>query len=100
LIATKWVTAERKSCNFDGGEILEYKKDAVIEEEKAVISDQQCGVGLHVLPYGHRPEWYGLCEAGHDYIPLTVEVQPADICFAGVPGVYGKMRVRKLKVID
>lgn len=79
---------------------MEYKKGAIVEDKKAVVSDQQCGVGLHILPYGHRPEWYGLCEVTHDCIPLTVKVDPNDICLAGFPGIYGKMRVRKLKVMD
>ena len=96
----KWVTKERQSPNFDGGTQLTYEQGAVIEEPDAPISDQQCTVGLHVLRPPYRPEWLGQCEAGHDLICLRVEVLPEDICFAGLPTMDAKIRVRKLTVLD
>ena len=98
-IFTKWVTPGRMSPNFDGGTPIKYEVGAVIEEPKAQISDQQCSVGLHVLRYGFRPEWAGLCGANHNLIPLDVEVASEDICFAGLPTMDIKIRVRKLKVL-
>ena len=79
---------------------MKYEKGSIIGEPKAEISGEQCGVGLHVLRFGYRPEWVGLCEANHDYIPLRVEVQTKDICFAGIPTMDIKLRVKKLKVLD
>ena len=97
---TKWVTRDRYSPNFDGGTKLHYAQGAVISVPDATVSDQQCAPGLHVLRLGHRPEWYGLCGANHDYIPLTVEVKSEDILFAGLPTMDGKLRVRELVVLD
>ena len=99
-IFTKWVTSERKSPNFDGGILIEYNKGAVIEEPEAKVSDRQCAVGLHVLRYGYRPEWIGLCGADHELIPLRVWVKSEDIMFAGLPTMDAKIRVRRLEVID
>jgi len=96
----KWVTVEHISPNFDEGTLLHYPIRAVIECPEALISDQQCGVGLHVLRLGYRPEWVGLCAADHKYIPILVEVAPEDICFAGLPTMDVKLRVRKLKVLN
>jgi len=96
----KWVTPGRMSPNFDGGTPLHYPTGAVVEAEGAVISDQQCGPGLHVLRPGYRPEWCGLCGADHDLIPLTVEVKSEDILFAGLPTMGVKIRVRRLRVLD
>ena len=95
----KWVTPARKSPNFDGGTVLTYAQEAVVEAE-AVVSDQQCAAGLHVLRPGYRPEWVGLCAPGHDLICLRVEVASADILFAGLPTMDAKVRVQRLKVLD
>jgi len=100
VIFSKWVTKERKSHVSDGWKVIEYPVGAVIEEPAARISDQQCGVGLHVFRRGYRPEWAGLCAADHDLIEIHVEVAAEDICFAGLPGNDAKLRVRKLRVLD
>jgi len=98
-IFTKWVTADRQSPNFDGGTVIRYPVGAVIECAEAVVSDQQCGPGLHVFRRGYRPEWAGLCDPEHEYIAIDVAVQcPEDLCFAGLPGNDAKLRVRKLTV--
>ncbi|MCI0563854.1 MAG: hypothetical protein MN733_35715 [Nitrososphaera sp.] len=98
-IFTKWVTKDRRSPNFDGGECIAYPIGGILEVKDAVASDRQCASGLHVLRYGHRPEWYGLCEADHDLMAIDVEVASADILFAGLPTMDAKLRVRKLKVL-
>jgi hypothetical protein len=79
---------------------IKHDKGAVIEVPEAVISDQQCGVGLHVFRHGYRPEWDGLCGAVHNYIALRVKVRSEDICFAGFPGNDAKLRVKRLEVLD
>ena len=96
----KWVTKKRFSANFDGGTIVEYKKGEIVEVTKAIVSDMQCAEGLHVLKYGYRPEWVGLCAVNHDFIPLRVQVQSEDILFAGLPSMDIKLRVKKLLVLD
>ena len=96
----KWVTSDRCSPNFDGGQPLYYPIGVVVEVPDAVISDQQCGPGLHVMRLGYRPEWMGLCGADHSLIALHVEVASEDILFAGTPGNDAKIRVRKLRVLD
>ena len=98
-IFTKWVTLERLSPNFDGGTPIRYDRGNVIEEPDAIICDQQCAIGLHVLKRGHRPEWAGLCGANHALIPLDVKVASEDICFAGLPTMDMKLRVKKLEVL-
>ncbi|MCI0560726.1 MAG: hypothetical protein MN733_19760 [Nitrososphaera sp.] len=98
-IFTKWVTKDRRSPNFDGGEPIAYPIGGILEVKDAIASDQQCAPGLHVMRYGHRPEWYGLCEADHDLMAIDVEVASADILFAGLPTMDAKLRVRKLKVL-
>lgn len=95
----KWVEKDRTSINFDGGKKIEYRKGEIVEVPDAVISDQQCAPGLHVLRYGYRPEWVGLCSASHDYICLEVEVRSEDILFGGLPSMDAKLRVRRLKVL-
>ena len=100
IVFTKWVTEERMSPNFDGGVPIPYPVGTVVECPEAQVSDQQCGVGLHVLRFGYRPEWAGLCPTDHSFIPLKVSVMPEDICFAGMPGNDTKIRVRKLTVMD
>jgi hypothetical protein len=99
---TKWVTRDRRSPGWGdaAGREITYAKGAIIEEPDAVTSDQQCAAGLHVFLLGHRPEWYGLNLEGLELIPLTVEVDVDDICFAGLPTMFGKLRVRKLEVLD
>jgi len=99
-IFSKWVTKDRMSPNFDGGETIKYEKGAIIEVDDAKISDQQCGPGLHVLRFGLRPQWFGLCPPNHDLIHLRVEVCSNDICFGGLPTMDSKLRVRKLRVLD
>jgi len=96
----KWVTQDRMSPNFDGGTPIKYDIGGVVKEPAAVVSDQQCAVGLHVLRPGYRPEYCGLCDANHSLICLRVEVESEDICFAGLPTMDAKLRVRKLKVLD
>ena len=96
----KWVTKERFSPDFDSGTPLEYIKGATIEVEDAIVSDQQCGKGLHVMKFGGRPEWAGLCKANHDFVPLRVKVDSKDILFAGLPTMDDKLRVKKLTVLD
>ena len=100
VLFSKWVTSERKSPNFDGGTPVEYPVGAVLEVPDAQFNDQQCAPGLHVLRYGYRPEWCGLCGPSHDLVELHVEVDAEDICFAGLPGNDTKFRVRKLRVLD
>ena len=100
VIFTKWVTKDRMSPNFDGGTPLKYEIGEVVEVFDCKADDQQCAEGLHVLDRGHRPEWYGLCNADHDYIPLDVEVNTDDFLFGGLPTMTGKYRVRKLKVLN
>src|SRR3990167_7185482 len=74
-LLTKWVTKERMSPNFDGGVPLHYSLGSVVEAgSNAVVSDRQCAPGLHVMRYGQRPEWWGLCDANHDLIKIDVEV--------------------------
>ena len=97
---TKWVTKDRQSPNFDGGNPINYPTGKIIEEKESIVSDRQCDIGLHVLRFGYRPEWAGLCEVNHNYIPLTVEVASEDICFAGLPGNDAKLRVKRLRVLD
>jgi hypothetical protein len=68
----------------------------------AEISDQQCGVGLHIFRVGIRPEFIGfigLCDANHALVCLEVEVKREDVCFGGLPGNDMKLRVKKLKVL-
>jgi len=96
----KWVTKARMSPGFGASTPIKYEQGAIITEPNAQISDQQCGIGLHVLRSGYRPEWLGLCSADHDYIPLTVRVKSEDICFAGLPTMDAKVRVRRLEVLD
>lgn len=100
VIFTKWVTKERMSPNFDDGMPIHYPIGKVIEMDGCKADDQQCGAGLHVLEYGHRPEWYGLCGVDHKYMPIDVEVSTDDILFGGLPSMTGKYRVRKLKVLN
>lgn len=100
VIFTKWVTKERMSPNFYGGVPIKYIKGETVEVEDCEESDQQCDAGLHVLEFGHQPEWYGLCSSWHELIPIRVEVKTDDILFGGLPGMVGKYRVRKLKVLD
>jgi hypothetical protein len=95
----KWVTPNRMSPNFDGGTPIQYDNGATVDAA-GDANDQQCGPGLHVLRIPYRPEWVGLCSAGHNYIPLTVEVQPGDYLFAGLPTMDAKLRVRRLTVLD
>jgi hypothetical protein len=96
----KWVTKTRMSPNFDGGTPVKYEKGKTISVKDAEVSDQQCAPGLHVLRYGYRPEWCGLCDAKHNLICLRVEVQSNDILFGGLPTMDAKLRVRRLKVLD
>lgn len=97
----KWVTQGRMSPGWGEGTPIKYEKGAVVEAPpEAVISDQQCAPGLHVLRPPYRPEWCGLCNPGHDYICLRVEVKSEDILFAGLPTMDAKVRVRRLKVLD
>ena len=98
--AWKWVTRDRMSPNFDGGNPIEYSKGAIIKEPAATVSDQQCDVGLHVLRSGYRPEWAGLCGADHELICLRVEIHREDVCFGGLPTMDNKLRVKRLKVLD
>lgn len=84
------------SPNFDGGTPIKYEKGIRITVPEAQISDKQCDFGLHILQFGHRPEWYGLCRADHDLIAITVEILVDDLCFAGLPTMDGKLRVRSL----
>jgi len=99
VIFWKWVTRDYLSPNFDGGTRIKYEIGSTVEEPTAIVSDQRCGVVLHVLRPPYRPEWLGLCKAEHDLICLAVEVQPEDILFAGIPTMDAKIRVRKLRVI-
>lgn len=98
----KWVKPNRMSpCEWvHGHKSLEYLKDATIMEPNTKVSDQQCGVGLHVFRIGYRPEFAGLTEPGHNWLCLRVRVNSNDICFAGLPGNDCKLRVKKLKVLD
>jgi len=97
--ATKWVTPDRKSPNFDGGTTIDYPAGAIICAT-GTADDQQCAPGLHVLRLGYRPEWCGLCDVNHNLIPLTVKIMREDVLFAGLPGNDIKLRVRRLEVID
>jgi hypothetical protein len=97
---TKWVTKDRMSPNFHGSKIIKYERGAIIEVPEAQVNDQQCASGLHVFRFGQKPEWHGLCGANHELIPLTVRVYWEDICFAGLPTMDAKLRVRKLEVLD
>jgi len=99
FIAWKWVTKDRQSPNFDGGTKLTYPVGTICETV-GVVSDQQCGPGLHVLRMGYRPEWVGLCPADHDLICLHVRVRVEDVLFAGLPTMDAKLRVRRLEVLD
>jgi hypothetical protein len=102
VVLSKWVTRGRMSPNFDGGTPIKYEKGAHLEEAAAVASDQQCAPGLHVLEHGHRPEWYGLCDASHtdrELVSIDVRVKTADILFGGLPTMTGKIRVRALDVL-
>jgi hypothetical protein len=98
FLAWKWVTKERQSPNFDGGTVIDYPPGAIIEAV-GVRNDQQCGLGLHVLRVGYRPEWCGLCDPDHRFICLEVEVRREDVLFGGLPTMDTKLRVRKLKVL-
>jgi carbonic anhydrase/acetyltransferase-like protein (isoleucine patch superfamily) len=100
FIAYKWVKPNRLSPNFDGGTPIQYLPDTIVEEPNTELSDCQCAPGLHVLRFGYRPEWIGLCNLNHDLIPLRVEVMTDDVVFAGLPGADFKLRVKKLKVLD
>lgn len=100
FIAWKWVNQDRTSPNFDGGTKIEYKKDEIVDCPAAIISDQQCDIGLHVLRAGYRPEYAGLCQSNHQYIKLDVLVKREDVCFGGLPTMDAKLRVRKLKVLE
>ena len=100
FITWKWVTKDRMSPNFDGGIPIKYEKGAIIREPESIESDKQCDVGLHVLRFGYRPEWCGLCKADHDLIKLDVEVAVKDVCFAGLPTMDYKLRVRELRVLE
>jgi len=95
----KWVTLERRSPGFGAGEILTYNKGDILEVPEAEMSDRACAPGLHVLRYGHRPEWHGLCSADHSFLHLVVKVNSEDICFAGLPTFDGKLRVKRLEVM-
>jgi hypothetical protein len=86
------------SPNFDGGTPLKYEKGKIVIAG-GDVNDQQCAEGLHVVRYGLRPEWCGLCGADHDLMALDVEVNSKDILFAGLPGNDCKLRVRKLRVL-
>ena len=96
---TKWVTRDRKSPNFDGGTVIDYPVGAVIRDE-GVADDHQCGPGLHVMRHGYRPEWAGLCDPGHDYMAIDVDVEAEDVLFAGLPGNDAKWRVKELRVVS
>ncbi|MFZ5559332.1 MAG: hypothetical protein ACOZAL_00885, partial [Patescibacteria group bacterium] len=102
ILFTKWVTKERMSPNFDGGTCIEYKKGEIIKCNADPDITKQCAEGLHILRLGHRPEWYGLCKPNHNLIPLTVQVNSEDIVFGGFleTSMFGKIRVKKLKVLD
>jgi hypothetical protein len=70
--------------------------------EKAVKSDQQCDVGLHVFKVGIRPEFVGLISSSNETLNLKcleVEVDRDDILFGGTPGNDMKIRVKKLTVL-
>ena len=95
----KWVTKEYMSPGWGPGSPIKYEIGKEVIEPSAIISDQQCGVGLHVFRVGIRPEFVGLCAANHTLICLEVEVNREDICFGGLPGNDMKLRVRKLKVL-
>ena len=95
----KWITKQRQSPGWGSSKIINYPVGAIVEEPQAKISDQQCGVGLHVFRVGYRPEWVGLINPAHDLICIDVEVKSEDICFAGLPTMDAKIRVRKLKVL-
>jgi len=96
--AWKWVTPDRKSPNFDGGTVIDYPVNQIIEGT-GTRNDQQCGPGLHVLRKGYRPEWCGLCSADHNLMALDVEVRREDVLFGGLPSMDAKLRVRRLKVL-
>ena len=94
----KWVTPELKSPGWGNAKQIQYKIGEVLEVPEAIVSDQQCGVGLHVFRPGIRPEFVG-CDVDHGLVCLEVEVKRKDICFGGLPGNDSKIRVKKLKVL-
>ena len=93
------VTKDFMSLGWGSSKIAKYSIGEEIIEPKAIISDQQCDVGIHVFRPGIRPEFDGLYPPDHNLICLEVEVDRDDICFAGLPGNDMKLRVKKLKVI-
>ena len=95
----KWVTPELMSPGWGGSNPIQYKIGETLKEPMAVISDQQCGIGLHVFRPGIRPEFSGLGDPDHNLVCLEVEVNREDICFGGLPGNSDKIRVKKLKVL-
>jgi acetyltransferase-like isoleucine patch superfamily enzyme len=95
----KWVTPSRLSP-IASDNPLWYKQGEVIEVPTAEVSDKLCDVGIHVTELGYRPEWLGFDRPDHTLIPLRVEVMSNDICFAGVATMRGKLRVRKVRVLD
>jgi hypothetical protein len=96
--AWKWVTQDRMSPNFDGGVPLKYS-DGDVVRAGGKANDRQCASGLHVLSVGVWPEWCGLCDPGHDLIPLLVAAPTDKILFGGLPGDMDKRRVAELRVI-
>ena len=100
VVFVKWTTVDHESPNFDGGTILVYPPAGESIRANGEISDKQCAPGIHLLRVGVRPEWAGLCDAGHAYIPLRVAVKPADILFGGMPGNDAKVRVAACRMID
>lgn len=88
------------SLNFDGGTPIYYEVGKRIEIADCKANDQQCAPGLHVLDRGHRPEWYGLCSANHDYISIDVEVNTNDFLFGNLPTMTGKYRMRGLTPLN
>jgi len=97
----KWVTKDFMSPVEGNKKPIKYEIGSTIEEPNAIISDQQCDVGLHIFRPGIRPEFVGLCDADttKTLICLEVEVNREDICFGGLPGNSDKLRVKKLKVL-
>ena len=93
----KWVTKERNSPGWGAVNIINYPIGKIITADDAQISDQQCGPGLHVFRPGLRPEWFGL--ENNNLICIEVKVMSEDICFAGLPTMDAKIRVKKLEVL-
>ena len=93
----KFVTTDFKSPGWGASVPILYEIGTTVEEPRSVVSDQQCGTGLHVFRPGILPEFVGL--NSENLICLEVEVKREDICFGGLPGNDMKLRVKKLKVI-